>query len=250
MMLFQYYYYSAARTTTTNASRNVAASFLGVASRKGKRAVSTTTTRCSVIRIGCSAVSVGVCRNSNSSTRSSNNNWYHTSLPCWNDGTSPLSSVGTNLSSREGSNSRKIYFDGYTASGVDVLGMLPETNESSAIMVRVKGSFVAFHTSIYVWNSVHSSTDIRNMDPFQLLMVRQPKIDVLLIGIHPQQPRLDPQVFQTIRSEFSKRGTTVECLDWLQACSTFNLLNFEDRNVAIALIANSSASTEQEEGGE
>ena len=216
MMLFQQsYYYLAARTTikTSHASRNAVASFLGVTIRKGNRALSTPTNRRSVISRTGSSSPIIICT---STTTRSSNNCYHTSPSCWKDGASPLSSVGTNLSSREGSNSRKIYFDGYTASGVDVLGMMhPETNHS-AIMVRVQGSFVAFHTSIYSWNLVYSTADIRNIDPFQLFLVRQPKLDVLLIGIPPHQPRIDPQVFQTIRSEFSKRGTTVECLDWVR----------------------------------
>ena len=144
---------------------------------------------------------------------------------------SDFSRLGTNISERDTSEPNKIYFDGYTSSGIDVLGMkLPRHTSSSSSpssggleeeaenqsMVRVVGSFLAFSNSLYMWNSVQTASDV-TVESLALLFHYQPKVDVLLIGFPHGSPRLSPQNFESIRQSFAqKRGTIVEQLDWVR----------------------------------
>jgi uncharacterized protein len=144
---------------------------------------------------------------------------------------SGFSRLGTNISERDTSEPDKIYFDGYTSSGIDVLGMkLPRHTSSSSSssssggveeaenqsMVRVVGSFLAFSNSLYMWNSVQTASDV-TVESLALLFHYQPKVDVLLIGFPHGSPRLSPQNYESIRKSFAeKRGTIVEQLDWVR----------------------------------
>jgi hypothetical protein len=138
---------------------------------------------------------------------------------------SDLSRLGTNISERDSLGQNKIYFDGYTSSGVDVLGLrqsIPKAtlvvanNEDTNSMVRVVGSFVAFPQSLYMWNSVTAAKDI-TLDTLAIFSLYEPKIDILLIGYPQGTPRLPPKEFNTIRQTLAKqRGVIVEQLDWVR----------------------------------
>lgn len=143
---------------------------------------------------------------------------------------SGFSKLGTNISERDTSDPKKLYFDGYTSSGIDVLGLNPPRNTTSSSssssgglyeaenqsMVRVVGSFLAFPNSLYMWNSVQTASDV-TLESLALLFHYEPKIDVLLLGFPRGSPRLSPQNFESIRQSFAQqRGTIVEQLDWVR----------------------------------
>lgn len=156
---------------------------------------------------------------------------------------SGFSKLGTNISERDTSDPKKLYFDGYTSSGIDVLGLNPPRNTSSSSsfssggidgaenqsMVRVVGSFLAFSNSLYMWNSVQSASDV-TLESLALLLHYEPKIDVLLIGFPRGSPRLSPQNFESIRQSFAQqRGTIVEQLDWVRI--SFPIWNFVSKYI-------------------
>ncbi|CAM9947003.1 unnamed protein product [Hapterophycus canaliculatus] len=71
------------------------------------------------------------------------------------------------------------------------------------------------------------------VESLRLLELVIPKIDLIIIGVGERMTaRLDPVLVKHLGS----KGIRVEQMDTVNACSTFNVLNAEDRRVAAALL--------------
>mmetsp|Transcript_32213 Transcript_32213/g.47396 ORF Transcript_32213/g.47396 Transcript_32213/m.47396 type:complete len:156 (-) Transcript_32213:67-534(-) len=132
----------------------------------------------------------------------------------------------------------KIVFDGYDSKGFDVMGLgLVMGGEE---FVYMKGSCVAFPHACYMWTP--SSPREVTTESLAVVEIHDPKIDILLIG---SDKHLPPRLLNRIRNEFLEKGIVVEQMDVMHACATFNVLNGEDRNVAVALIRENEGDTEE-----
>jgi len=132
----------------------------------------------------------------------------------------------------------KIVFDGCTISGFDVLNVkLPSRvieNEEEDIKdkcVHFNSSILAFSNSCYLWK-VKSANEIK-MESLMAVIAYDPPIEMLFIGCDTRVPQ---PIFNTIQKGLKKYRVIVEQLDLTNAMATFNILNSEDRNVAVALI--------------
>lgn len=94
----------------------------------------------------------------------------------------------------------------------------------------VIGSMALFPRSVLQWN-IGSLTDL-NEEALSLFTLLEPKIDVLVIGTGDKHEKLDFKFIKYLR----EKNIGVEMHPTVTACSTFNFLNVEDRNVAAALI--------------
>ncbi|XP_050047293.1 NADH dehydrogenase [ubiquinone] 1 alpha subcomplex assembly factor 3 [Dermacentor andersoni] len=94
----------------------------------------------------------------------------------------------------------------------------------------VVGPIALFPRSVLQWR-VKSSYDIIE-ESFSLFTLLEPKLDVLVIGLGDSGETLDMKVVQHLK----KKKIAVEMHPTAIACSTFNFLNVEDRNVAAAMI--------------
>lgn len=92
------------------------------------------------------------------------------------------------------------------------------------------GPVALFPKSALQWK-VNSSFDITE-EALSLFTLLEPKLDVLVIGLGDAGETLDMTVVQQLR----KRRIGVEMHPTPIACTTFNFLNVEDRNVAAAMI--------------
>lgn len=151
----------------------------------------------------------------------------------------------------------KIIFDGYGPSGFDVVNVIPlpssrrsneknnpnnkkndddveEENLSSLSLpssVHLTGSCLAFPHTCYLWKPEHvKDITVESLEP--VLRIK-PKIELLFIGCNEVIP---PRVLNKIKKSFKKEHVIVEQQSVANAMASFNILNGEDRNVAVALI--------------
>ncbi|EEC06979.1 conserved hypothetical protein [Ixodes scapularis] len=97
-----------------------------------------------------------------------------------------------------------------------------------------------FPRSVLQWN-VGSLENVPE-EAFSLFTLLEPKIDVLVIGMGDRHERIDPNLVKFLRS----KRIGLEAHPTVTACTTFNFLNVEDRNVAAALIPPTSVTTGDE----
>mmetsp|Transcript_21258 Transcript_21258/g.24473 ORF Transcript_21258/g.24473 Transcript_21258/m.24473 type:complete len:196 (+) Transcript_21258:240-827(+) len=122
----------------------------------------------------------------------------------------------------------KIVFDSYSAtSGCDVRGM----EAAKGSVVHMNGSCIGFPHACYLWKP--SNPKEITMDSLEVITIHEPSIDILLVGSDTPIP---PRLMNKIREGMRESGIVVDHMDLLHACATFNVLNGEDRNVAVALL--------------
>lgn len=89
-----------------------------------------------------------------------------------------------------------------------------------------------FYRSVLSWN-IKDLNDI-NEATLSLFFVLEPKLDILVIGIGDKVDNYD--FYKNLIPLSRKIKTAFEILPTEHACTTFNFLNAEGRNVAGALI--------------
>lgn len=128
----------------------------------------------------------------------------------------------------------KVIIDGYASSGFDVLNTLknvtndPSLARSSGTM-HMNGSILAFPFGCFLWK-VEEPEDVTAASLAPVFWHR-PKIEYLLIGCSEEIPNLP-----AIRNAAEQGGIVVEKLSLANAIGTFNIMNAEDRHVAVALV--------------
>ncbi|CAM9151855.1 unnamed protein product [Pylaiella littoralis] len=115
---------------------------------------------------------------------------------------------------------KKIVIDGYDPHGFQL-----------GDGVDVRGSIVCMPNSFVLWEpKTPSEITIESLRILELVI---PKIDLIILGVGERMTaRLDPMLVKHLGS----KGIRVEQMDTVNACSTFNVLNAEDRRVAAALL--------------
>uniref|UniRef100_A0A7S2EHF7 NADH dehydrogenase [ubiquinone] 1 alpha subcomplex assembly factor 3 n=1 Tax=Trieres chinensis TaxID=1514140 RepID=A0A7S2EHF7_TRICV len=140
---------------------------------------------------------------------------------------------------------RKIILDGYYPTGFDVIGMLdlkdentakggdnnPSKSGSSSKTLHMNGSIIAFPHSCFLWN-VKEPKEVTS-ESLAVVALQSPPVELLFIGTNRALP---PREVNKIKKDFKKKGIVVEQLDLTNAMGTFNILNGEDRRVAVALL--------------
>jgi len=148
-------------------------------------------------------------------------------------------------------NKKKIVFDGYLPSGFDVLNVelprgktfpksTPNNNqEDNEDTVHYTSSVIAFEDIVYLWN-VKAVEDV-NRESLRMVTMYEPKVDLLFIG---SSTPLSFRDMGKIQKYFRKFDIAVEQLNITNAMATFNMLNSEDRRVAVALVLDKEDSQE------
>lgn len=68
-----------------------------------------------------------------------------------------------------------------------------------------------------------------------MVMLSKPSVEFLFIGSDTPIP---PREINRIKKDMKKRHIVVEQMDVMNAMGTFNVLNGEDRRIAVALLVN------------
>ena len=182
---------------------------------------------------------------------------------------------------------RKIILDSYyPGTGVDVIGMIDYTNQPEAnddkdtiginnntnhninsnnaeipIQAMMKqnkqdqnddyqpqnllmnSSIIAFPHSCFLWNHISQAKDV-TAKSLSLVQFIKPSIECLFIGCDEPLP---PRALNELKREMKKSDIVVEQMDVMNAMGTFNILNGEDRRVAVALVVDVENKEEEEE---
>ena len=144
----------------------------------------------------------------------------------------------------------KVIITGYASSGFDVQNAVKKVNpyEDSDGILHFHGSIMVFPQGCFLWNVEHpKDITIESLLP---ALLHRPKLDLLYIGCNRKKtdggvPR---NTLNTINEEFIKHGVAVEQLNLGDAIGTFNILNAEDRRVAVALVLDPTDSEEDDDG--
>ena len=133
----------------------------------------------------------------------------------------------------------KIVLDGYGPTGFNVSNMIKNmTNkkqEDGSIFLH--GSIMAFPHACFFWN-VTRRQDI-TMESLSPIILYQPKIEILVIGCNHTIP--NQQLFHIYNEMQDRYSIAVEKVELHNAIGTFNFLNAEDREVAVALLLDPKA---------
>ena len=137
---------------------------------------------------------------------------------------------------------RKLILDSHHPTGIDVLGMIeysdPSTTSHEGIspdvnphILHMNGSTIAFPHMCFLWN-VSSPKEV-TLESLAMVSLVKPAVEFLFIGSNTPLP---PRELNRIRTKLKEDGIVVEQLDLTNAMGTFNILNGEDRSVAVALL--------------
>ncbi|CAM9543321.1 unnamed protein product [Choristocarpus tenellus] len=130
--------------------------------------------------------------------------------------------------------------------GFDLLGEDPEARPKCIITgydpwgfkvgdIDARSSIVVFPNSFVLWKP--RCFEEITVESLKLITLIKPPIDILLVGLgETMSQRLDQKIFKAM----SAHGITLDFMSTPNACSTFNVLNGEDRRVAAAMLTLSS----------
>jgi uncharacterized protein len=131
---------------------------------------------------------------------------------------------------------RKIILDSYYPNtGIDVHGMLelPPSAEDEGMnnTILMNGSIIAFPFGCYLWKprTVKEVT----LESLSMVLMSKPSVEFLFIGCDEILP---PREMKRIKKAMQKRHIVVEQMDVMNAMGTFNVLNGEDRRIAVAIV--------------
>eukprot|EP00339_Tiarina_fusa_P028509 CAMPEP_0117015514 /NCGR_PEP_ID=MMETSP0472-20121206/12379_1 /TAXON_ID=693140 ORGANISM="Tiarina fusus, Strain LIS" /NCGR_SAMPLE_ID=MMETSP0472 /ASSEMBLY_ACC=CAM_ASM_000603 /LENGTH=129 /DNA_ID=CAMNT_0004719329 /DNA_START=284 /DNA_END=673 /DNA_ORIENTATION=- len=107
-----------------------------------------------------------------------------------------------------------------------------ELQESGGI-VHMAGSILAFPTGCFLWK-VRTPEDL-TLESLAPILMYEPKLEYLFVGSINSIP---PEKIKKVRDDLADVGVVmvIEPMDVANAIGTFNILNGEDRMVALALI--------------
>jgi len=146
-----------------------------------------------------------------------------------------------------------VILQGYGPTGFDVSNILKkvedeESRDSKAVgptesgTVHMNGSILVFPFGCFLWK-VASPRDVTLESLSAVLLYRDPPLEYLFIGCRGDLP---VEEMNRIRSAMQARDIVVEKLNVADAMGTFNILNAEDRQVAVALVIDETESDEED----
>ena len=133
----------------------------------------------------------------------------------------------------------KVVLHGYSSTGFDVLNMIKNMDQKDKHLsqtrgiVHCTGSILVLPSACFLWN-VRQLQDL-TADSLAPVLLYRPQLEYLFLGsdlpIHHER-------IQSIGQELRRNNPNlvVETLDLSNAMGTFNVLNGEDRRVAVGLI--------------
>lgn len=150
--------------------------------------------------------------------------------------------LSDSLAHNVGEGAPKIVLHGHSPTGFDVLNMVKNKDPSdvelkkSGGIVHMAGSVLAFPTACFLW-AVRRPEDLTVASIVGPVLLCRPPLDYLFIGT-PNASGIPPAVLDEIRRALKGEdaNVVVEPMDLTNAMGTFNILNGEDRRVAVALI--------------
>jgi uncharacterized protein len=128
----------------------------------------------------------------------------------------------------------KMIVEAYAPTGFDVVNAVKKVDENERIesgTTHMNGSVLVFPHGCFLW-SVSRPEDV-TLESLAAVILHKPRIDYLYIGCNGKIP--SPQM-DRIKLAFSRKHCAVEKMSISNAIGTFNILNGEDRQVAVALI--------------
>ncbi len=100
-------------------------------------------------------------------------------------------------------------------------------------------SIIAFPNSCFLWSNISKPKDV-TVESLSIVQLLKPSIEYLFIGCDdPLPPRALNQIKREMKEFGSGNGVggiVVEQMDVMNAMGTFNILNGEDRRVAVAIV--------------
>lgn len=136
---------------------------------------------------------------------------------------------------------------GYGPTGFDVLNCVKKLDPSEIVesgTIHMAGSILAFPFGCFLWD-VASPGDV-TLDSLAPVLLHRPMLDYLFIG--SAQGQIAPYQLERIREglvvkspDHPPKPIVVESMSLANAMGTFNILNAEDRQVAVALIKDSAS---------
>lgn len=100
---------------------------------------------------------------------------------------------------------------------------------------ELTGSMLCHADGAFLWN-VKDITEV-SMDTLIACRLLEPTPEILLIGSGATANLPPPDQWKGIKEWATSNGVGLEVMDSPSACSTFNILTQEDRNVVAALVA-------------
>jgi len=133
----------------------------------------------------------------------------------------------------------KIILHGHSSTGFDVLNMVKnmdphdENLRQTGGIVHCAGSILALPSACFLWKV--RRPEFLTVESLAPVLLYRPKLEYLFLGSNMPIPH---ELVQSIRRELRRDNPNlvVEPLDVSNAMGTFNVLNGEDRRVAVALI--------------
>ena len=130
-------------------------------------------------------------------------------------------------------NRPKCILQGYGPSGFDVFNTVKkiDPNEVSDGTIHMHGSILAFPHGCFLWN-VQRPEDV-TVESLAPVLLHQPSIEMLFIGCNGNIPAAE---MNRIRLALQERNIVLEKMRVADCIGHFNILNAEDRQVAVALV--------------
>jgi uncharacterized protein len=145
----------------------------------------------------------------------------------------------------------KVIVEGYRKTGFDLINTLKRSSvdveqyqRDQSGSIHMNGSVLVFPTASFFWN-VKEPADI-TLESLLPVVMHRPVMEYLFVGCNTKEDgetvtrttgtiaRKDKERIKLVF--YKKYGMVVEFVDLFNAIGTFNLLNAEDRLVAVALL--------------
>jgi uncharacterized protein len=130
----------------------------------------------------------------------------------------------------------KVNITGYGPTGFDVLNTVKKISEYETAdgTVHYNSSILVFPHGCFLWK-VHTVDDI-TPEALAAVLLHRPKIDYLFLGVHKQHTGGGISLENMNRLREALRPIMIDQMELGNAIGTFNLLNAEDRSVAVGLL--------------
>ena len=145
----------------------------------------------------------------------------------------------------------KVVIEAYAPTGFDVQNTVKKIDEkeTSDGSVHMNGSILAFPFGCFLWK-IASAEEV-TLESLAPILLHRPKVEYLFIGCNKKKNKQDGGVpreeMRRIQTEMLQHGIVAEQLALSDAIGTFNILNAEDRQVAVALVIDPSEERDDDE---
>jgi uncharacterized protein len=176
-------------------------------------------------------IAAGILRHSNRAASSVHRHRVlaQSSFASWNQRGHDITGEALNFGDRP-----KVILQGFAPTGFDVNNLVKkvDSNEiSQSGSIHMNGSILAFPFGCFLWN-VATASDV-TLESLAPVLLHRPNLEYLFLGCNQS---IDREELDRIKTEFLKQNIVVEQLDLATVVGTFNILNAEDRQVAVALV--------------